>query len=407
MAPAAIAEVRRARIGVSVLFLVNGMIVANLIPRMPALKDGLDLTNAAVGAALAAMPIGGLLAGLAAGLLIQRFGSRLVATGMGVALGLALGGIGLAPGWLALVVAFVVLGAFDAVMDAAMNAHGVAVQRRYRRSILHAFHGLWSAGMLVGAATGALAAALQVPIVVHLAVAGGGLALLCAGVWRILLERDDEEGVDVEDGTALAGGGAPGRRAGVIGLPRGVRLLLPISLVGVLGVMLEDAAQTWNTLYLADVLGATAGLAALGFLVYAGFLTAARLVTDRLIDRWENATVARAGGLVASAGLGIVVMAGVIESVAVAVVGFATVGVGTAPLFPVMVAAASTRPGIASAHAVATVSWLARAGFVIAPALVGAAADVWGLGAAFVIPLAAGLLVAVLAPRLLGSPVRR
>ena len=53
----------RARIGVSLLFLVNGALVANVLPRLPAIKAGLDLSNAELGAAIAAMPIGGLLAG--------------------------------------------------------------------------------------------------------------------------------------------------------------------------------------------------------------------------------------------------------------------------------------------------------------------------------------------------------
>ena len=45
-----------------------------------------------------------------------------------------------------------------------MNAHGIAVQRRYGRSIMHGFHGWWSAGTLLGAGTGAIAAALDVPL---------------------------------------------------------------------------------------------------------------------------------------------------------------------------------------------------------------------------------------------------
>jgi MFS family permease len=188
--------------------------------------------------------------------------------------------------------------------------------------------------------------------------------------------------------------------------PRAVvllRLLLPIALIGVLGVMLEDAAQTWNTLYLADVLGAEAGLAALGYLVYTATLTGGRLVNDRLIDRWGNSAIARAGGLAAASGLGLVMLASPGDSLPLAVIGFGVVGLGAAPLFPVMIAAAASRPGISSAHAVGIVSWLARAGFAIAPVLVGAAADAWGLGAAFAIPLAAGLLVCLAARRFLGA----
>ncbi|NJD27849.1 MAG: MFS transporter [Chloroflexi bacterium] len=396
MATATDPRARRARVGVSALFLVNGMLMANVIPRMPAIKDALDLTNAGVGAALAAMPIGGLVAGAAAGSLVHRFGSGLVTTWTGVAYAIALAAVGLAPSWLGLALVFATLGALDAVMDAAMNTHGIAVQGRYGRSILHAFHGLWSGGTLAGAATGAVAAGLGVPVALHLAIVGGALAVACLAASRLLLpEPRDETPV-----TLGAGAGLAGRGARVVGL---LRLLLPIALIGILGVMLEDAAQTWNTLYLADVLGAQAGLAAVGYLVYTATLTGGRLVNDRLIDRWGNTTIARAGGLAAASGLGLVMLASPGDSVPLAALGFGVVGLGAAPLFPVMIAAAASRPGISSAHAVGIVSWLARLGFAIAPVLVGAAADAWGLGAAFAIPLAAGLLVALTAPRLLRS----
>ena len=41
---------------------------------------------------------------------------------------------------------------------------------------------------------------------------------------------------------------------------------------------------------------------------------------------------------------------------------------------------------------------------ILAPALVGAAADVWGLAAALAIPLVAGIAIAVVAPVLTGAP---
>ena len=144
-------DARRARIAVSALFLVNGALIANVLPRLPAIKGHLDLTNAAIGTAIAAMPIGGLLAGSVAGLLIVRYSSRRVTVGAGVAFGLLLGLIGLAPGWIALAASFLVLGMLDAIMDAAMNAHGMVVQRSYGRSILHGFHGWWGAGSLLTA----------------------------------------------------------------------------------------------------------------------------------------------------------------------------------------------------------------------------------------------------------------
>ena len=396
-------DARRARVAVSALFLVNGALIANVLPRLPALKAQLELTNAALGTAVAAMPVGGLLAGAAAGALIVRFSSRRVTVGTGVAFGLLLGSIGLAPSWLALAAAFLALGVLDAIMDAAMNAHGIAVQRSYGRSILHGFHGWWSAGTLLGAGSGALAAALDVPLAVHLAVVGTALAGVSLAAIPFLL-RDRAVDVAEPGGGAGSGAGAPSgaaRRAG-----RLLRLVAPFALIGVLGVMLEDAASTWSTIFLTDVLGAAVGLAALAVVLYTAGMTMGRLTNDRWIDRWGDTAVARGGALFASLGVVLVVLAGAWAAVPLAAVAFGLVGLGTSPLFPVMISAAGTVPGVPAGQGVALVSWLARGGFVIAPTLVGLAADAVGLGAALLIPLVAGLTVAVLMGSLLASSGR-
>jgi fucose permease len=397
-------DARRARVAVSALFLVNGALMANVLPRLPAIKAHLELTNAALGTAVAAMPVGGLVAGSVAGLLIVRYSSRRVTLGTGVAYGLLLGSLGLAPGWLTLAAAFFVLGMIDAVMDAALNAHGIALQRSYRRSILHGFHGWWSAGTLVGAGAGALAAALDVPLVVHLVAVGIVLAGVTLGAGPFLLRgRDVDAGEPGEPGTWDAGEAAGGARR----VLRPLRLLAPFALIGILGVMLEDAAQTWSTIYLTDVLGATFGLAAVAVVLYTAGMTVGRLTNDRWIDRWGETAVARSGALIASAGLILVVVAGVSAAVPLAAIGFGLVGVGASPLFPVMISAAGTVPGVPAGQGVAVVAWLARGGFVIAPTLVGVAADVVGLAAALIIPLLAGVSVALLMAALLGSSGRR
>ncbi len=166
------ARARAARIGVSAMFFANGAVAASIIPRLPAIKDGLALSNGELGAAVAAMPLGGLLAGGLVGILVGRFGSGRVAMVAGTAAGLTLVGVGVAGSWLALAVAYLVLGMFDATMDASMNAHSIGLQRQYGRSILQGFHGMWSLGSMAAGAMGAIAAGVGVPVSIHLAAAG-------------------------------------------------------------------------------------------------------------------------------------------------------------------------------------------------------------------------------------------
>jgi len=399
-------------VAVSTLFLVNGALLAGVLPRLPLIKETLELSNAELGAAVAAAPIGGLLAGGLAGVLIGRVGSGRLAVLTGLAATLLLVSIALAATWALLAVAFLVIGAFDATMDAAMNAHGVGVQRRYGRSILHGFQGWWSAGTLAGGAAGALAAGLGIPAVAQLGVVGVVLAAVTLVASRGLLPDavadavadpgsdgpGDAQALAEGHGTAAAPAPAP---IGLRHAPSLLRLLLPITLIGLLGTLLEDAASTWGTLYLADVIGLGAGIAALGFVLYTAAMTVGRLTNDRWVDRYGSVAVARAGGVIAAGGLAFVAAAGPLGAPALAFAGFAAVGIGAAPMFPVMVTAAGERPGIPAAHAVGLVSWLARIGGVAAPLLMGLAADAAGLAAAFLIPMAAALVIVVFARRLI------
>ncbi|MGZ8745799.1 MAG: MFS transporter, partial [Mycobacterium sp.] len=59
----AVAQNRNARIAVAALFLSNGAIFANLLPRYPEIKADLHLSNAVYGAAIAAFSAGALVAG--------------------------------------------------------------------------------------------------------------------------------------------------------------------------------------------------------------------------------------------------------------------------------------------------------------------------------------------------------
>jgi fucose permease len=286
-----------------------------------------------------------------------------------------------------------VLGMFDATMDASMNAHGIGLQRQYGRSILQGFHGMWSVGSLAAAAVGAIAAGAGVPVSVSLAGAAGVtvIMVLVAGRWLLPAGVAD----------------APHDTAGdeaihLRSAPRLLRVLVPIAMLGILCVTIQGSAATWSAVYLAEVLGQPAGIAASAFVIYMGAMVLGRLTNDRWVDRWGSTTVVRIGAVIASAGLVLAIVAAPLAAPVLAFAGFAAVGLGSSPMFPVMIGAAGSRPGIPAGHGVALVAWMVRIGLILAPAVVGAAADAWGLAAALVIPLASGIVIALAAPLLTG-----
>lgn len=382
--------VRRARWAVGLLFFANGIILTTVLPRLPEIKTDLGLTNAALGLALAAAPVGSLTAVPLTGRLIARFGSAPVAAAAGLLLGAAVPLIAVAPVWAALAATYLALGAADGVMDAAMNAHGLRVQQAYGRSLINGMHGLWSLGAAGGAALGTTAAALRVPLTAHLVMVGAatvGVALL-AWAWRL-------PGDDPSDLTADVPEAAPA--TGRTGVARAVRPLVWVGLLGVLASIPEDVANTWSTLYLAEGREAPPGLAGLGYTVFAASMMVSRFSADRVTDRFGTVTVARVGGLLAFAGYVVVLAA---PTLWLSVAGFALIGLGIAPAFPSLFHAAGHWPGVRSGDGVTVLSWVARLGFLVTPPLVGLIADNAGIGTGLVVGAVAALAYSLLAGRL-------
>jgi MFS family permease len=386
---------RRARSAVGLLFFANGIALTTVLPRLPEIKTELGLTNTALGLALAAAPIGSLTAVPLTGRLIARFGSAPVAAVAGLVLGIGLPGLGLAPVWGALAAVYLVLGAADGVMDAAMNAHGLRVQKSYGRSLINGMHGLWSVGAATGAAVGTAAAALRVPLVVHLLVVAAlvlGTALL-AWTWRLA-------GPDPSDLTAAAQAATePGRPDddGRRGVWRAVRPLAWVGLLGVLAGVPEDVANAWSTLYLAEGREAPPGLAGLGYTVFAASMMVSRFSADRVTDRFGTVTVARVGGLLAFCGYVVVLAA---PTLWLSIAGFGLIGLGIAPAFPTLFHASGHWPGVRSGDGVTVLSWVARLGFLVTPPVVGLIADNAGIGTGLVVGAVAALAYGLLAGRL-------
>jgi MFS family permease len=388
-------EVRRARLALGVCFLVNAVFYANLVPRLPQVKADLGLSNSSLGAALAALPLGALLAALSSAALIRRFGSARVACYGLVLLGGAVWAVAAAPNWAVLAAALLVAGALDAVIDVAQNAHALRVQRRYGRSILNGFHGLWSIGAVAGGLLGSAAAGLRVPLGVHLGVAALVFGVVALGISRALLPGgdDDERVPDAEPPS-----NARGVRRAV------VPAMAALGVLAACGAFVEDAGSSWSALYLGDELGVPPATAGLGFVALMVAMTVGRLTGDRVVDRFGQRRVARAGGLAIAAGMGLALA---LPSVPSTLIGFALAGLGVATLIPATYHAADELPGLRRGTGLAVVNWLLRVGFLVSPPLIGALADATSLRVALLAVVAAGLGALLLGRVLPGRAVSR
>jgi MFS family permease len=401
MSPTPTTTDRRARRAVAALFLTNGAVLANLVPRYPEIKDELGMSNAVYGLAVIAFPVGAIIAGLGAAPLIRRFGSAPVAVAGTIGTALGVLGAGASPTVLMFVAALFLGGAMDAVTDVAQNDHGLRVQRRYGRTIINSFHAVWSLGAVLGGAMAAAAIAVDLPRQVHLGLSAAVFSLVAVTASRHCLPVSDggpgaapTVAGDTGDAGPAVGSSAPsahGRHAPLSG--RVVAVLAALVVIAVAGSLVEDAGMSWASLYITS-LGAPGSVAATGFVALVAAQFIGRVLGDGMVDRLGQRTVVRLGGTVAAVGMGLALL---FPTVPGTVLGFAAAGFGVATLIPAAMQAASELPGLRPGTGLTVVSWLMRVGFLCSPPLVGMVADATSLRVGLLVVPLAGVVVIALA----------
>ena len=385
-------DLLRARAGVSLVFLANGLGFANLVPRFPEIVEELGLSKSAFGQAVAAASVGALVAGLAASWLISRLTSAKVASLGMLVVALALLGAGLARSWLVLAVCLLVVGGTDSIVDVAQNAHGLRVQRRWGASIVTSFHASWSLGAVLGAAMGQALAGAGVGLGTHMMLTAVVLLVLSTGPlfagWFLPgHDRADREPDEIKefDNASAVRPATSSRRVG----PVTILVLLVVGLLCAASMFPEDVAMNWSSLLLSEQ-GAGAGHVGLGLVALQGTMIVGRLVGDRIIDAVGQRAVIAWGGALVTLGMSIALL---VSSVPGTLLGMAISGAGCAVAVPVTYSAADDVEGLPPGLGLTIVSWLARLAGLLAPPIVGRLADDHGLWVALAYGLLGGLIM--------------
>ena len=394
----------RARAGVSLVFLANGLGFANLVPRFPEIVEGLGLSRSAFGQAVAAASVGALVAGLAASWLISRLTSAKVASLGMLVVALALLGAGLARSWLVLAICLLVVGGTDSIVDVAQNAHGLRVQRRWGASIVTSFHASWSLGAVLGAAMGQALAGAGVGVGTHMVLTAVVLLVLSTGPllagWFLPgHDRADREPDEIKefDNAPQVRPATSSRRVG----PVTILVLLVVGLLCAASMFPEDVAMNWSSLLLSEQ-GAGAGHVGLGLVALQGTMIVGRLVGDRIIDAVGQRAVIAWGGALVTLGMSIALL---LSSVPGTLLGMAISGAGCAVAVPVTYSAADDVEGLPPGLGLTIVSWLARLAGLLAPPVVGWLGDDHGLWVALAYGLLGGLIMVSCWPVLRRRPV--
>ncbi len=369
------------------MFAAHGFVFASWAVRIPAVKEQVAASSAALGLALLGLSAGAVATMLLAGALCRRFGSPRMTVISAVLLSVTLALPALAGSAIALGLLLAVFGAAYGCLNVAMNSVAVDVVAALRRPVMPGFHAAWSFGGLAGAGLGGLLAPHLSPEPHLLLIALAGL-LVSAVAGHALLTRDAalrEAAGTAPAGTAPAGTapagtapagrmGQPRRRGsawrGALGTARSVGLF---GLIALCAAYDEGAIGDWGALHLRQDLGAGAGLAAAGYAAFALAEASGRLSGTALLERLGRTPTLILGGLTACAGM---LLASLAPDVWLALAGFAVTGLGLANLFPVAIARAGL---LAGSRGVALTSTLGYTGFLLGPPAIGFLASQSGL----------------------------
>ncbi|MFI9407875.1 MFS transporter [Nocardia sp. NPDC052316] len=364
-------DVRSALWSVRLTFFLTGSLFATWVARTPTIKDELGLDEAGLATAFAGLNIGAVL-GLQLGKFVTlRFGSRATLRLAVPPFALSLSGLLVAGNLAGLTAALLVFAVLNSVVDVAMNAHGVAVEKASGRPLLSGIHACHSLGMIGGSLIGAAVERAQVALAGHFL----GVSVLVAaaavlGARGMLPSATDR----TVRGAEIAGGG----------VRRWPTRLIVLGVLAFCVALAEGAANDWTAVYLRDETHASTTVAALGFALFAGSMCVGRLLGDRLVAWSGPVRPFLIGAITAGLGLGTALLIG---DTTAALIGLAVFGLGISCTLPLAFAASGTVAGVAPARAIANVSFVGYLGFFTGPVLIGYVAQSHGLTVGLAIPV--------------------
>lgn len=362
---------------VAAMFILNGALFGIWASRIPAAAETHSLEPGHLGLLLLLMAAGAITSFPLAGHAADRLGSAMVTRRIALAYILALVMLALMPNVWLLALALFFFGMTHGAMDVAMNAWAAEVERQSERPLMSSFHAMFSFGAAMGAASGYLAASIELSMLTHFA--GGAGFFGAISLWFSLISWVSEE-----RGT--------GHKTPVYSLPKGALFL--VGFIAFCASIGEGAMADWSAIFLVEVAKANEANAALGYTLFSVAMVVTRLIGDRIISIFGPVTAARVAGLVAATGSALAVWSGLYIPV---LFGFVLMGIGYAVVMPLAFSRAANDGQLAQGQAIASVATLGYGGMLLGPPLIGFAAEATSIRLAFLILSFLALLIVLLA----------
>jgi MFS family permease len=367
-------ELRRARVGAFLTFVLAAALSAVWIVRVPAMVDKLHLRPSTVGIVVLCWGAGALFTMQLTRRLLVTVGTRRALLFSAPASTASIALIGLAPNYPLLLAAAVVFGMAFGVLDIAMNTQAAAIERAYGEHLMNGMHAGWSVGAVSGGVAGSIAAGLGFSFTATVVGAAIVATPLAFALGPTFMKDEDEE----HDRVVVRGK-----------LPPVVYLVGAITFAA---FMVEGSVADWSGLYLTNNLRSSQAVAALAYPAFELGALGGRL----LGDRWRTALGTR--NLLTLAGLGSALALGavlIVNNWVLGVIAFFAVGVAISTVVPIAFSLAGDIDPPRAAAAISTTGTMGYTGLLLGPVAIGLLADATSLRAALLIAVVLGIGIAI------------
>ena len=350
--------------------------------QMPVVKANVGASDGAYGFAILISSFGAIAAMWLAPLALRTFGGRAMPIGIAI-VALGMFSSGQAMSLFLLIFGMTLAAVGSGVVDVLVNARVSEIEARTGRTLMNLNHAIYSfayagAALLTGVLREAQASTLLI------------FSLLTAGLIGLAIAARDRAPT-LSDEEATEGAGA---------MPQTVVIL--VGLVVMAAYLAEAATEGWSALHLERTLGGSAGEGAMGPALMGLMMGIGRLSGHALARLMRDTNLMLLATLVSACGLAV---AGMANTVGVALFGFALAGLGISVVAPLAMALVGrVVPPQQRLAAISRASVLGYGAFFLGPPLMGFVAQGFGLAVAFVL---VALLLAVTAIVLLPLLARR
>lgn len=363
----------KARLATSLIFLVSGLGYSSWAPMVPYAKEKLELGEGALGMILLVFGIGGLVSMPITGWAVHRFGSAKITVFSALSMIFLLPLLAMAPTWEILSLLLLAFGVADGALNVSMNAQSVTVENHFGKPILSSFHCLFSLGGLFGA--GLMSLLLKQGMTLLASTCCLFLIMGAILLWQARHLLPSQYDTRVKNSKTLA-------------RPSG-RVLFYGALCFIL-FLAEGSMLDWGAVFLHSNHGYDPAIAGIGYAIFSIAMAIGRFSGDRLISKYGKTLIVQWGGLLAAAGLFLLVIC---PTSYLELLGFFLIGLGASNIVPIMFGAAGNLSSMSASVALTIVITMGYTGMLLGPAFIGWIAELSTLS--FALGSVAFLLVGV------------